>query len=96
MKTLSTHLTLILIMILFPGCQQKYNYDSTTEGFQKFITDYESKIEPLFTKYGQTQWDAYITGKSELFDLSTQLSLQIDSIYQNKTEFDYLKRLKRK
>jgi len=94
MKPLANLLTLILIIVLFSGCQRKYKYDSTTEGFQNFLTDYESKIEPLFTKYNQAQWDSYITGNAELFDLSTKLSLQIDSIYQHKTVFDYLKNLR--
>ena len=60
------------------------------------ITDFENKLEPLSTKSGQTSWDAYITGKQELFELSAKLSLQIDSIYQDKAVFNYLKNLKQK
>lgn len=83
----------VITILSFMGCQQKFDYQLTESGFQKFLTDYENKIEPLTAELGQTQWDAYITGKSELFDLSTQLSLQIDSIYQNSNEFAYLKSL---
>lgn len=78
------------------GCEKKIPYELNESGFKQLISDFEKKIEPLGTKYGQTQWDAYITGKSELFDLSTKLSLQIDSIYQDKDTFEYLKTLKQK
>jgi peptidyl-dipeptidase A len=87
---------LVFILVFIFSCQQQVLYETSEAGFKQFINDFEKEIEPLFTKYGQTQWDAYITGKSELFDLSTQLSLQIDSIYQNTAEFNYLKNLKEK
>ena len=86
----------IIILLSFFSCQQKVAYELTETGFQKFITDFENKLEPLATKSNQTGWDAYITGKKELFDLSTKLSLQIDSIYQDNAVFDYLKELKQK
>jgi len=87
---------LVITVFLFWGCQQKHAYDLNDNGFQKFITDFVERAEPLNTHYGQTQWDAYITGKSELFDLTGKLSLQIDSIYQNKAHYNYLKDLKEK
>ena len=85
-----------VILIFTFSCQQKVAYELTETGFQKFITDFENKLEPLATKSNQTGWDAYITGKKELFDLSTKLSLQIDSIYQDNAVFYYLKELKQK
>jgi len=83
----------ILILIVSFGCQQKTPYELNEIGFQKFITDFENKIEPLSTTANQTNWDAFITGKKELFEKSTQLSLQIDSIYQDKVTYNYLKEL---
>lgn len=64
------------------------------QGFEKFILDYENRIEPAMTRYSQAQWNAYTTGKKEFFDLSTTLSLQIDEMHQNEVHFSYIRELK--
>jgi len=96
MNNFSIIFVIISVLFLTNACQQKHAYDLSEDGFQTFITDFVERAEPLNTHYNQTQWDAYITGKSELFDLTGKLSLQIDSIYQDKAQYNYLKDLKEK
>ena len=71
-------------------------YELSEQGFKQFISDFVVKAEPLNTRYNQTQWDSYITGKAELFDLAARLSLQIDSLYQDSLQYQYLKELNEK
>ena len=81
-------------MIIMISCQTKFPYSLSEKGFQKFITDFEKSVEPLMTQHNQAVWDSYITGKKEFFESSTELSLEIDLIYQNRDQFLYLKKLR--
>ena len=96
MKLLAILLLTLLILLMSNSCQQSSAYALSEDGFQNFIKDYVNKVEPLSTRYNQAQWDAYISGKSELFDLTQKLSLQIDSVHQDNNHFKYLKALKEK
>ena len=86
----------LIIVFLILSCQNETPYTLNQEGLIKFIGDYEKRIEPMATSYSQAQWDAYTTGKSEYFELSTDLSLKIDSLYQQRSHFDFLRDLRDK
>jgi peptidyl-dipeptidase A len=78
------------------SCQKKLPYAASEEGFQKFISDYENRVEAVMTKHNQAQWDAYTTGKDEYFKASTEYSLKMDAFHQNSEEFQYLQELRQK
>ena len=81
------------MIFIFNSCTTRQPYALSEDGLQKFLSDYESKIEILTTQNNQAQWDAYTTGKDEYFTLMTRLTLAIDSLYQNKDHFQYLQKL---
>jgi peptidyl-dipeptidase A len=85
---------LSLCGFLIFACQSPGDVDMSEQGLQKFISEYNHTVEPLMTKYNQSQWDAYITGKQDFFDAATDASLKIDSIHQNQAQFEYLKKLR--
>jgi len=92
----SFYLYLIIVPFLFISlsCQKKFPYDLSEQGFQNFLNRYETVMAPLMTSYNQSQWDAYITGKQTFFEATNTFSLKIDSVYQTKDHFAYLKQLR--
>ena len=94
-KSIFSFLTILPILFVIISCNRQMPYPLSDEGFQIFLNEYETAVEPLFTKQNQAQWDAYITGKDEFFRNSTELSLALDQIHQNKQHFLYLKELQK-
>jgi peptidyl-dipeptidase A len=70
-------------ILLLIGCQTNMPFSLSEQGLQGFITQYEEVVEPLMTMRNQAEWDAYTSGKQELFDATTKYS-----------HFLYLKKLK--
>jgi len=85
----------LILFFIFASCTKQSLYSLSEDGLQKFISDYESRIEILSTQRSQAEWDAYTTGKEEYFNRWTQLSLTIDSLHQNKDHYQYLQKLQR-
>jgi peptidyl-dipeptidase A len=83
----------LMLCLLFLTCTRRTSYSLSEEGLQKFISDYEARIEILSTQRSQAEWDAYTTGKDEYFNRLTQLSLTIDSLHQNKEHYEYLNKV---
>ena len=92
-KSFYSYIFVLPFIFLLLSCQTKSPYLLSQEGFQKFIKDYESKVELLMTKHNQAEWDAYTTGKKEFYDASTDYSLQVDAVHQNRDHYLYLKNL---
>ena len=92
-KSFYSYIIILPFIILLLTCQTKSPYFLSKDGFQKFISDYESKVEILMTKHNQAEWDAYTTGKQEFYDASTDYSLQVDAVHQNHDHYLYLKNL---
>jgi peptidyl-dipeptidase A len=84
----------MLNFILF-SCAPRAPYELNETGLGKFITDYESQIEPLTNRRAEAEWNAYTTGSEEEFERLTRFSLVIDSLHQNKQHFEYLQELRR-
>jgi peptidyl-dipeptidase A len=95
-KSFYPYLLIAFTMFLFISCQTNTPFGKTEQGFRQFLTAYEKTVEPLTTAHNQAQWDAYTTGSQSFFDKSMALSLKIDSVYQNKDDFAYLKDLREK
>ncbi len=95
-KSFINYLMILPFIVVFISCESRVPYDQSEDGFKQFIVNYETQIEPIMIKSNQAVWDAYTTGKKEYFAASTELSLQIDALYQNTSHFQYLKDLKEK
>jgi peptidyl-dipeptidase A len=93
LKYFTLSLVIVLTIFILNSCSTKPSYALSEEGLQKFITDYEAQVEKLTTQRNQAEWDAYTTGKDEYFSLLSRLSLAIDSLHQNKEQFQYLQQL---
>ena len=93
-KLINSILIVLPLIFVFTACQSETAYDPSEEGFKKFISSYESVIEPLSTQYNQAQWNAYTTGEQPYYDASTKASLEIDAFHQNTDHFNYLKKLR--
>ncbi len=92
-KSFYSYIFVLPLIFLLLSCQTKSIYILSEEGFQKFIGDYENKVELLMTKHNQAEWNAYTTGKKEFYDASTDYSLQVDAVHQNRDHYLYLKKL---
>ena len=86
-------LSSLLYIFIFSSCAVKQSYTLSEDGLQKFIADYESRVEPLTTRRSQAEWNAYTTGRDEYFAELTRMSLLIDSLHQNQEHFQYLQKL---
>jgi peptidyl-dipeptidase A len=83
----------LLYIFNFSSCSVKQSYTLSEDGLQKFISDYESRVESLTTQRSQAEWNAYTTGKDGYFAEMTRLTLLIDSLHQNQEHFRYLQKL---
>jgi peptidyl-dipeptidase A len=92
-KSFYSYIFILPLIFLLLSCQTKSSFILSQKGFQKFISDYENKVELLMTKHNQAEWDAYTTGKKEFYDASTDYSLQVDAVHQNRDHYLYLKKL---
>ncbi len=81
---------LLLTGALVCGCAQN---EKEIE-LQAFVTSHVETVKPLQKDSAIAWWDAATTGKSEAYDRSSELTLQIRKIYSNAQEFEYLKDLK--
>ncbi len=86
-------LSSLLYIFIFSSCTVNQSYTLSEDGLQKFIFDYESRVEPLTTLRSQAEWNAYTTGKDEYFAELTRMSLLLDSLHQNQEHFRYLQKL---
>ncbi len=58
----------------------------------EFIEAHVSKVRPLFRDVQLASWDAYLTGKKEFYDKSEEISLEIEKIYNSKSDFEKVKK----
>ncbi len=61
------------------------------KAFRDFLDRHVQKVEPLFREYNLAAWNAALSGKTEDFQKSADLDLQIRTIYGNREEFSALK-----
>jgi peptidyl-dipeptidase A len=61
---------------------------------KQFITDYETKVIPLFKQANLASWNANITGTDEDYAKSEKASFELTKIYTDSTAFAELKELK--
>jgi len=61
--------------------------------FTSFITDYENFIIPKVAELSKTNFDATITGKSELFQKSAEIEIEINNFLSDKNRFQKIKTL---
>jgi peptidyl-dipeptidase A len=90
MKQLYSILLSILIFIMILGC----GLNQEEKQLQTFIETHVEKVKPLEKEANLAYWDASISGKSEDYDRSSKLQLQLTKIYSSKDNFTYLKSLK--
>jgi len=70
------------------GCA---THNAKEKDLQTFVTSHVEKVKPLNKQAALAWWDAAITGDSEAYDRSSELTLLIRKIYSNPDEFAQLK-----
>ncbi|HPN37578.1 MAG TPA: M3 family metallopeptidase [Melioribacteraceae bacterium] len=63
--------------------------------FLDFITEYEEIAFELTKKYSLASYNAAISGKTEDYELSGKLELELTKFYADKNKFEYLKKIKK-
>jgi peptidyl-dipeptidase A len=81
---------LLLIGVTLCGCEA----NKKEKDLQLFVTNHVAKIKPIEKEAALASWNAAVTGDSNDYDLSSELTLQIRRIYSNPDEFALLKALK--
>lgn len=59
-----------------------------------FIIEYEQKVYPVYKKYGETFFNASISGKSEDYQAAAELELELNKIHSDKESYEFLKKVK--
>lgn len=86
--------------MFFAACNNDQQSENNTNSsdmktqFEDFIKKYEETIKPLESKTAIAYWDASITGKDEDYDNAASLELELNTVYTNKEDFEFLKKVK--
>lgn len=80
---------LSVIILYTAGCR-----NSREHQMQDFINSHVEKLEPLNTAFGRACYSSEVSGKKEDFDKVKQLRLQINDLYMNQEDFEFLKKMK--
>ncbi len=64
------------------------------KNFFDFIIEYESEIVELEKNYNIASYNAAISGKTEDYELTAKLDLELNKYYSDKQKYEFLKRLK--
>jgi len=62
--------------------------------FAKFVEKHVSRIEPLEKEGNLAYWKAALTGSEKDFERYSRLQLELQKIYTNREEFEYVKKVK--
>lgn len=89
LKNLRSMYILVLLMGSLAGCM-----NSQEQQMQAFIERHVETLEPLNTERGRAHYTAAVSGKKEDFDRENDLQLQINAVYLNQADFDFLRTLK--
>ena len=91
MKTLSILIMMLTAGIFLFGCAPRARQNE----LEGFITAHVEKIKPLQKERNLAAWNAAITGKSEDYERTSNLTLKIRRIYSNPREFAFLKEVRK-
>ena len=62
--------------------------------FAKFVEEHVARIEPLEKEGNLAYWKAALTGNEKDFERYSRLQLELQKIYTNREEFEYIKKVK--
>jgi len=62
--------------------------------FAKFVEEHVARIEPLEKEGNLAYWKAALTGSEKDFERYSRLQLELQKIYTNREEFEYIKKVK--
>src|SRR5207249_5812078 len=65
----------------------------TMEAARQFITEHESKIQPLEIEIGKAWWNANVTGKDEDFATKEAAENQLNDALADPKQFELLKKI---
>ena len=89
-KKLFVVVTGCLLVSAFCGCGQQVGQKQ----FAGFVDEHVAKVEPLFYADTHTQWKAETTGEAAMFAKLKQIRLQVNDIYSDRDDFEFLKKVK--
>jgi peptidyl-dipeptidase A len=86
-------LPVALLSLVFLSCQSP---KSDENSLREFITSHLKLVEPKLKAQNIADWNANATGEKKYYDESAALELEIKKIRSNKSDFEFLKKLKEK
>jgi peptidyl-dipeptidase A len=91
MKKLILGLT-VLFLVITISCTSKQ--EKMENRMRNFISDFETKVIPLYIRQATTSWNANITGKNSDLALSEKASFEYTKVFTDSEAFNELKELK--
>jgi peptidyl-dipeptidase A len=91
MKTLVFTVGLVLMMVVFSGCDSA---DDSEAPLQVFVDSHVAKIRPMAKEAALASWKAANTGEAADYDKVSELVLKIRKVYTNSEEYAFLKEMK--
>lgn len=86
-------LVAVAVTIMVLGYRQVKIMQTEAE-YKKFLTSYESQVVSLSKEVSQAYFDAYISGRNEAYEKSTELNIKLNNIYLDKATFEKIKAFK--
>lgn len=83
----------ITLSVFINSCSNQEKNKMTDE-YSKFITNYESKVKPLFKEVNLGYFNATISGKPEEYKNWEEKTIALNKLYSNKNDFETLKKIK--
>ncbi len=81
-----------LIVSLAISCTNKK--EQMEKDLKAFITRFDSTVQPLMKESNLAYWNASLSGKSEDWKKSEDLSIELTKVFANKEDFAVLKKIK--
>jgi len=79
----------ILLVSVFVSCEKDVDME-----FSKFVEKHVSVVKPLEKESNLAYWRAAITGSKEDFDRYSRLQLELEKVYTNRDDFEFIKKVK--
>ncbi|MBK7172204.1 MAG: M2 family metallopeptidase [Bacteroidales bacterium] len=92
MKSLNWIVAVILIVSITSSCTNKK--EQMEKDLKAFITRFDSTVQPLMKESNLAYWNASLSGKSEDWKKSEDLSIELTKVFANKEDFAVLKKIK--
>ncbi|MFH0867546.1 MAG: M2 family metallopeptidase [Bacteroidota bacterium] len=91
LTTIAGSIVFSLLIATFSSCNSN---EKTVKEFDEFLTDFETKLIPLYKETNLASWNAQISGKDEDYTKAADLEFELNKLFCDKTDFEKIKKIK--